>query len=153
MTILRDISILWSFIHVLILFIFLYESRYSKKKTIIWTVATMAPLIVLNMILFFKLGPQLTGGALIMLTCTLPSLIFFWIMAKHRDGRFLFTFCMVDTLSYEIMCITNIIDFYLGESYIFLFVSRLILFPLLEWFVYKQLRPIFHAVQRHTKKG
>jgi len=153
MTILRDISILWSFIHVLILFISLYESRYSKKKTIIWTVATMAPLIVFNMILFFKLGPQLTGGALIMLTCTLPSLIFFYIMAKHRDGRFLFTFCMVDTLSYEIMCITNIIDFYLGESYIFMFVSRLILFPLLEWYVYKQLRPTFHAVQRHTKKG
>ena len=153
MTILRDISILWSFIHVLVLFIFLYESRFSKKKTLIWTLAVMTPLIVLNMFLFFKLGPQLTGGALIMLTCTLPSLIFFWIMAKHRDGRFFFTFCMVDTLSYEIMCITNIIDFYLGETYIFLFVARLILFPLLEWFVYKQLRPTFLSVQQHTKKG
>ena len=153
MTILRDISILWSFIHVLVLFIFLYESRFSKKKTFIWTLAVMTPLIVLNMILYFLLGPQLTGGALIMLTGTLPSLIFFWIMAKHRDGRFLFTFCMVDTLSYEIICITNIIDFYLGETYIFMFVSRLILFPLLEWFVYKQLRPTFLAVQQHTKKG
>lgn len=153
MTILRDISILWSFIHVLVLFIFLYESRFSKKKTLIWTLAVMTPLIVLNMILYFVLGPQLTGGALIMLTCTLPSLIFFWIMAKHRDGRFFFTFCMVDTLSYEIMCITNIIDFYLGETYIFMFVSRLILFPLLEWFVYKQLRPTFLSVQQHTKKG
>ena len=153
MTIFRDISILWSFVHVLILFIFLYESRFSKKKTLIWTLAVMTPLIVLNMILYFVLGPQLTGGALIMLTCTLPSLIFFWIMAKHRDGRFFFTFCMVDTLSYEIMCITNIIDFYLGETYIFLFVSRLILFPLLEWFVYKQLRPTFLSVQQHTKKG
>ena len=153
MTILRDISILWSFIHVLVLFIFLYESRFSKKKTLIWTLAVMTPLIVLNMILYLVLGPQLTGGALIMLTCTLPSLIFFWIMAKHRDGRFFFTFCMVDTLSYEIMCITNIIDFYLGETYIFMFVSRLILFPLLEWFVYKQLRPTFLSVQQHTKKG
>ena len=153
MTIFRDISILWSFVHVLILFIFLYESRFPRKKTIIWTVAAMTPLLVLNMTLYFILGPELTGGALIMLTCTLPSLIFFWIMAKHRDGRFFFTFCMVDTLSYEIMCITNIIDFYLGETYIFLFVSRLILFPLLEWFVYKYLRPTFLAVQQHTKKG
>lgn len=153
MTILRDISILWSFVHVLILFIFLYESRYSRKKTIVWTVATMTPLLVLNMTLFFILGPRLTGGPLLMLTCTLPSLIFFWFMAKHRDGRFFFTFCMVDTLSYEILCITNIIDYYLGETYIFIFISRLILFPLLEWFVYKKLRPTFLSVQQHTKKG
>lgn len=153
MTILRDLSVIWSFVHVLILFIFLYESRYSKKKTLILTLATMGPLIIFNIILYLLLGPQVTGGALLMVTCTLPSLVFFWFMAKHRDGRFFFTFCLADTLSYEIMCITNIIDFYLGETYIFLFVSRLILFPLLEWFVYKQLRPTFLSVQQHTKKG
>lgn len=153
MTILRDLSVIWSFVHVLILFIFLYESRYSKKKTLILTLATMEPLIIFNIILYLLLGPQVTGGALLMVTCTLPSLVFFWFMAKHRDGRFFFTFSLADTLFYEIMCITNIIDFYLGETYIFLFVSRLILFPLLEWFVYKQLRPTFLSVQQHTKKG
>lgn len=37
MTILRDLSVLWSLIHVLILFIFLYESRYPRKKTLVLT--------------------------------------------------------------------------------------------------------------------
>lgn len=35
MTILRDLSIIWSLFHILILFLMLYRSRYSRKKTYI----------------------------------------------------------------------------------------------------------------------
>lgn len=37
MTVLRDISMLWSLFHILILFMLLYRSRYPRKKTLIRT--------------------------------------------------------------------------------------------------------------------
>jgi len=153
MTILRDLSVIWSLIHVLILFMFLYESRYPRKKTMTLTAIFMIPLMVLNLYLFFKCGPEFMGKVLL-LTCTIPSLIFFWFMAKYRDGRFLFTFCVVDTIALEILYITNIIDFYLPDNnYIVMFVLRMIAFPVLEWIAAKKLRPLFLEVQKHTKKG
>ena len=106
MTILRDLSVIWSLIHVLILFMFLYESRYSRNKAITLTAIFMIPLMVLNLYIFFKFGPEFMGKVLL-LTCTIPSLIFFWFMAKYRDGRFLFTFCVVDTIALEILYISN----------------------------------------------
>ena len=61
MTILRDLSVIWSLIHVLILFMFLYESRYSRNKAITLTAIFMIPLMVLNLYLFFKFGPEFMG--------------------------------------------------------------------------------------------
>ena len=108
MTILRDISVMWSLIHTLVMFMFLFDSRYSKKKTIKLTLLTMLPLILLNFIMFLVCGSE---GYMqrMLITLSLPSLIFFFILAKHRDGRFLFTFCVIDTLVLEIIYITNIL--------------------------------------------
>jgi len=97
MTILRDISMLWSMIHTLVLFMFLFESRYPKKKTLSITLFTMIPLIIVNLILFVILGFD-RYGTLMLLTLSVPSCIILWILSKHRDGRFFFTFCMVDTI-------------------------------------------------------
>lgn len=153
MTILKDFSILWSLIHTLILFMLLFESRFSRKKTLILTLSTMIPLIVLNFALFLIFGAD-KYSTLMLFTCSLPSLIFFLLIAKHRDGRFFFTFCMVDTVMIEITYITSIIEHYIpGERYIFIFVSRLVIYPILEWLTYKKLRPIYFDVQNHTKKG
>ena len=58
MTILKDISIIWSFLHILVLFLFLFESRYSKRKTILITAVSMIPLIAVNFVLFFILGME-----------------------------------------------------------------------------------------------
>lgn len=113
----------------------------------------MIPLIILNLGLFIILGSE-TYLQLMLLICSLPSFIFFWLIAKYRDGRFLFTFCIIDTIVLEIIYITNIIDFFLpGNNYIFLFVSRLIIYPVLEWLIYKKLRSIYLNVQSYTKKG
>lgn len=153
MTILRDISIVWSLLHTIIMFMLLFESRYSRKKTITLVTAAMVPLIIANLFVVIIWGTE-TYMQLILLICSLPSLIFFWILAKHRDGRFLFTFCMIDTIVLEIIYITNIIDYFLPENnYIFLFVSRLIIYPVLELLIYKKLRSIYLNVQNHTKKG
>ena len=97
MTILKDISIFWSLAHTLIMFMILFESRYPRKKTNILTLSIMGPLLVANGILALFV-PSDVFGTLLLVTISLPSLIFFLIIAKKKDGRFFFTFCMVDTV-------------------------------------------------------
>ena len=151
MIILRDISIMWSLIHTLVMFMFLFDSRYPKKKTMKLTLITMLPLILLNFILFIVCGPE---GYIqrMLITLSLPSLIFFFILAKHRDGRFFFTFCIIGTIVLEIIYITNIIDHYI-PGYWFMLAVRLLAYPLLEWFVIKKFKAIYHDMQSQVKKG
>ncbi len=153
MTILRDISIIWSMFHVLVLFIFLYQSRYSKKQTIIANVVVAFVWIGLHTAILLWKGPiALTRW--IFFTGTLPSLAFFWFMSKQRDGRFLFTFCLCDTLSAEILLLTNLIDAYVfGGKFISMLILRLLLFPLLELFAYRVIRPILTEVQKSVRTG
>lgn len=135
------------------MFMLLFESRYSPKKTLTLVSTTMIPLIIVNLLIVILFGTEIYMQ-LLLLICTLPSLIFFWILAKHRDGRFLFTFCMVDTVVLEIIYITNIIDYFLPDNnYVFIFISRLIIFPVLEWLIYRKMRSVYLNVQNHTKKG
>ncbi len=153
MTILRDMSIVWAMVHVLILFAFFYESRCSQKKTLILSCAIMIPIAALNFIGVLLYGPELMGQLLI-LTCTVPSIIFFFAIAKNRNWKFLFTFCVVDTLSYEVLAISRIIDYFLcGDKYIAMFIIRLVAFPLMEWLAYKYLRKPFLEMKRTLKKG
>lgn len=153
MTILRDLSVVWSLFHILILFIFLYEPRYSRKKTLIFTCIFMTPLTALNVWGLIRFGAETMGQALL-LTCTLPSFIFFFVMAKNRNARLLFTFCLVDTLSLEIIILTNLIDFYLpGQYYVVMFVTRLVAFPLIELLIYKFIRKPYIEIQNRVEKG
>ena len=153
MTILKDISIFWSLAHTLIMFMILFESRYPRKKTNILTLSIMGPLLVANGILALFIPPDLFG-TLLLVTISLPSLIFFLIIAKKKDGRFFFTFCMVDTIVLEIMYISQVINFHTTpDNYIVMFVIRLIAYPLLEWFMWNKLRLPYRSVQRQTKKG
>lgn len=153
MTLLKDISFMWSLIHTLVMFLFLFESRYAKKKTFTLTLATMIPLILFNFVLFVVMGLD-RYGSLMLLTLSLPSLVVFWFLSKHRDGRFFFTFCMVDTVVLEIVYVTNIINHYTTpDTYIVMFAVRLLAYPLMELWTYKKLRPMFLDVQKHTKRG
>lgn len=150
---LKEISLVWSMLHTLVIFILLFESRYSKKKTRFITGLTMIPLSIINLIIAASLSAEQMGMALLV-TLSLPSLVVFWFLAKHRDGRFFFTFCLVDTIVLEIIYITQILNHYISpESDLFMFLARLLAFPLLEWLIYKKVRTDFLAVQRHTKEG
>ena len=153
MEILRDISMLWSMVHTLILFLFLFEPRYPKKKAMWITMMTMIPLIIINLVLFIVVGFE-RYGTLMLLTLSLPSCIVFWLLAKHRDGRFFFTFCMVDTIVLEIVYITNILNHYLTpERYLVMFLVRLVSYPLIEVWLYRKMRPIYFDLQKFTKDG
>lgn len=89
MLLLRDLSMLWSLLHILVLFMMLYRSRYSRKKTILLTGISMGFLILLNMTGLVLYGAEVMGKVFI-LTCTLPSLLVFWFISKDRNGRFFY---------------------------------------------------------------
>ncbi len=147
MTLLRDLSVLWSLFHILILFMLLYRSRYARKKTFLLTGIFMGPLILLNIAGVALYGVEFMGKVFI-LTCTLPSLLFFWFISKDKKGRFLFTFCMADTVAYWIIAVTNVLDFYFGgQMYLLMFFGRLVLFPLVEWIAVRRLRKPYLELQ------
>lgn len=152
MTILRDLSLIYSSIHCLILFLILFESKYSKRKFFTLALSLSLPLLFANLILLSFVGVE-RMGILLLITCTVPSLIFFWFMAKYRGSRFLFTFCFSDTLFLELIYLTSILDYYLGNSYIVMFILRLILYPALEILLYRLLRPTYLELQQKIKKG
>ncbi|MCM1398768.1 MAG: GHKL domain-containing protein [Clostridium sp.] len=153
MTVFRELSVLWSLFHILILFMLLYRSRYGRRKTFLLTGIAMGPLLVLNVIGLFLYGAEMMGKVFI-LTCTLPSLLFFWFISKDKKGRFFFTFCVADTVALWIISVTNILDFYLGgEQYILMFIGRLVLFPLLEWLAIRYLRKPYLELQESVADG
>lgn len=153
MTILRDLSIIWSLFHILILFLMLYRSRYSRKKTYILTGISMGILIVINVTGLILYGADIMGKIFI-LTCTIPSLIFFWLISKDRKARFFFTFCMADTVALWIIVVTNVADYYFGkEQYILMFIGRLLLFPLVEWIAFRYIRKSYMELQAAVSHG
>lgn len=144
---------LWAMVHTLILFLFLFESRYPKKKTLSLTLLTMIPLIAINLALFVILGFE-KYGPLMLVTLSIPSLIIFWILAKNRDGRFFFTFCMVDTIILELVYITNILNHYLTpDTYLLMFTVRIVLCPAIAVFAWKKLRNVYISLQKQIRQG
>lgn len=153
MTLFRDLSVLWSLFHILILFMLLYRSRYARKKTFFLTGIFMGPLILLNIAGVALYGVELMGKVFI-LTCTLPSFLFFWFISKDKKGRFFFTFCMADTVAYWIIVVTNVLDFYFGaQMYLLMLIGRLVLFPLVEWIAVRRLRKPYLELQESVASG
>lgn len=152
-TILRDISILWSLSHCIIMFMFLYKSKYSAKTTAIWTASSLVLIAAGNMALLFFAGLEVLAQS-IFISCVLPSLILFFLLAKNKDGRFFFTFCLVDTTVYWVLILTNMLDDALNlGNYIVMFVSRLIIFPAIELLIIKYIKKRYHDMQAKIKNG
>ncbi len=150
---LRDLSIYWCLFHVALIFVMLFRSRYSRKKSLILVGAGIGVLMLLNGIGLAVLGRNMMGK-LFLLTCSLPSLIYFWLLSKDRNGKFLLTFCLADTSCVWVMAVTNLLDTFLGGGqYVLMFVSRLIMFPLLEYLVYRYFRKPYLELQEAVEKG
>lgn len=153
MILLRDLSIFWCMFHVIILFIMLFRSRYTKRKTILLAWAGMGFLMVLNGIGLYVFGIDAIGKAFLF-TCSIPSFIFFYVLSLDKRARFLFTFCLADTSCYWVMVVTNLLEHYLGGGqYILLFISRLLAFPLIEYCAYRFFRRPYLELQNAVKEG
>lgn len=148
MEILKNISVILALASGLVMFFSLFEPKYSVKKTVVIATATLLPLCILNLVLFFAL--DLEGfGTLMLLTLTLPSCAIFWLLSAYKDGRLFFTFCVVDTIVLEVLYVTNILNHYLTpDTNLVMFVLRMAIFPVMNVWAYKRVRPMYIRVQR-----
>ncbi|MCI8484941.1 MAG: GHKL domain-containing protein [Lachnospiraceae bacterium] len=153
MTILRDLSIFWGMFHVLFLFVMLFRSRFTPRKSILAVVIGMGTLMILNGAGLVIYGIDALSKAFL-ITCSIPSFIFFYVMSEDKRFRFLFTFCLADTTCLWIMAVTNLLDYYLGGGqYIVMLISRLIAYPLIEYLVWRYLRKPYLELQKAVERG
>ena len=152
MTVLRDVSFLWSMLHVVLMFLIFFEPRYSWRPTVVFSFAGAGTLLCVNVLLMFWRGTGIVMSAAFF-TCTLPSLALFFLLSEYRDGRFFFLFCLSDTLCFWLLQLTNLLDRLAGGGYAVLFFSRLILFPLAEYLLWRYLRRPYRELQRKLSRG
>jgi len=152
MTLLRDISFLWSMIHVVALFLLLFEPRYSWRTTLLAGFAGASTLLIVNVLAMLWLGHGIIM-TLAFFTCTIPTLILFLFLSKYRDGRFFFLFCLTDTTCFWLLQITNFLDRITGDTYVIMLISRLIIFPVAEYIFWRYLRIPYLELQNHLHKG
>lgn len=139
--------------HVIFLFLMLFRSRYTRKRTIVAAVLGMGFLMTANGIGLVLVGFD-TLAKLFLFTCSIPSFVFFYVMSADKRFRFLLSFCLADTTCLWVMAVTNLMDYYLGGGkYVLLLVSRLIAFPLLEYLAWRYLRKPYLELQKEVKKG
>ena len=130
MVLLRDLSIFWAMFHVYFLFIMLFRSRFTPRKTVLAAGIGMGILMGLNVAALVIYGMEVLAKVFLF-TCSIPSFIFFYVMSVDKKFRFLLTFCLADTTCLWIMAVTNLLDYYFGGGqYILLLISRLIAYPL-----------------------
>lgn len=149
----RDLSAFWSMFHVIFLFVLLFRSRYPKKKTVLLAVVGMGLLMLLNAAGLVLLGLE-AMGKLFFFTCSLPSFVYFYVLSADKGFRFILTFCLADTFCLWIMGVTLLLDSCLGGGQnVLLFVSRLLLLPLAEYFAYRFLRKPYLELQASVERG
>lgn len=146
MTILRDISFLWSMIHLIVLFLILFEPRYSWRTTVIAGFTGSAVLALLNVLIMVLMGAQIIMRVAFF-SCTIPSLLLFFALSRYRDGRFFFLFCMTDTMCFWMLQLTNLLDRLAWDNYVLMFITRLLIFPAAELLFWRRLRRPYKKVQ------
>lgn len=136
---------------VILTFLLLFEPRYSPKIYY----GTLIPFLLLwfgvNLYTLLAWGIE-AHGRYTLLTATLPSLVYFFLMAKNRGGRFFFTFCLVDTVMIWMMVVTGLIDYAVGSDGLVNFILRLVAFPVMllaAWrFARRPYLTLLHTVSR-----
>lgn len=152
MTILRDISFLWSMIHVIVLFLLLFEPKYPARITLLASAAGVGAVVAVNVFFMALWGPAVIMR-IALFSCTLPSLLLFYLLSKYRDGRFFFTYCLSDTCCFWILQLTNLLDRLCGGGYVVLLVSRIAAFLALEVLLWLRLRRPYLELQKELTKG
>lgn len=152
MTLLRDLSFVWSMLHIVLMFLILFESRCSWRRTMIAGFASSSLLLIVNVLVMFHWGHGIIMNVAFF-TCTVPTLVIFYLLSQYRDGRFFFLFCFTDTTCFWLLQITNLLDRAAGGDYVVLFITRLLAFPLVEYLFWRYLRRPCLELQRKLKRG
>ena len=152
MTVLRDISFLWSILHMVALFFILFEPRYSQRVTLLAGFLGTSALLIVNVGAMLWMGHGIIMS-ISFFTCTIPSLLIGLALSRYRDGRLFFLFCLTDTICFWLMQITNFLDRLAGGGYVVLLVTRLLVFPVVEIFFWRNFRQPYMELQRKLNSG
>ncbi|MCI8328249.1 MAG: GHKL domain-containing protein [Oscillibacter sp.] len=152
MTVLRDISFLWSMMHIVLLFLMFFEPRFAWRITVTVSFLGMGLMLCLNAlaVLWLESGSVMSVA---FFTCTLPSLLMFFLLSRYRDGRLFFLFCLTDTTCFWLLQLSNFLDRLAGGDYVVLFFSRLLLFPAVELLLWRYLRRPYRELQGKLNRG
>ena len=139
-------------IAVTIAFSILFEPRYRTRTYLMSLIPFLAIMFASNFYLIFTVGFG-DYGKYTLFTATLPSCIYFFITSKSRDGRFFFTFCLVDTMAIWFSMVTGFFDYFLHTEGMLNFHARLILFPIILICMYRYLRKPYIELTHTVDKG
>lgn len=133
------------------MFLMIYEYRCSRRVFITATVIGISIMSAVEIFVLLRFGVA-AAGQVGPFVCSVPSFILFFIMSKDRGPKFIFTFCLMDTVSYWILSITGLIDHFVGGGGVVLLVLRILAFPLLDFAIWKWFRrpylELVHTIER-----
>ena len=139
---------MWASFHLNALLSMMTRSRLSRKKTLILTTAFSIVIAAVNHSLLGRFGPK-QFMAVSFLCFVLPILIFFFSISVYRDGRIFLTFVLAYGVYTDILSGTNFIEGILQSGgYLTMLLLRLLLFPLIEWVIWKWIREPYLTVQK-----
>ena len=147
-----QISIIYCMVHMLVLFALFYEYGGSRRR--FWTVTgiVIGLISVVCLYLLFTRGVAAMGQYGLVIG-TLPTLLLFFAFAKDRNAKFVFIFCLADTINMWIQLSSGLIDYALGGGGIITLALRVIIYPLLEYVVWRWLRQPFFEIGDSFRGG
>lgn len=136
----------------LFLFMILFESRFSRKRYLTSLIPFMAVWLGANLYILFAYGLEVQSRYTL-LTTTIPSLLYFFLVSKNRGGRFFFTFCMCDTILLWVMMVSGLIDYAVGSEGLVVFVLRMLAFPTMLWIAWRFARKPYLSLLNTVSRG
>ena len=151
-SVLVQISIIYCMIHMYVFLFLFYEYRCSKRTLIISGSAVVLVTSAICLWVFYTRGLAAMGqyGVII---ASVPSMLFFFAMSKHRNAQFIFIFCFSDTICIWIEFVSGLIDHAVGGGGVVTFALRLISIPLLEYAIWRWLRKPYLEITRLVRRG
>ena len=147
-----QLSIIYCMIHMYVLLYFFYEYRCSRRTFIITGSAVILVTSAISIWIWFTQGLAAMGQYGIMVA-SVPSLLFFFAMSKHRNAQFVFIFCFSDTICLWIELASALIDHAVGGGGTVTVALRLVSIPLLEYAVWRWLRRPYLEMSRLVRRG
>ena len=151
-SVLVQISIIYCMIHMYVLLFLFYEYWCSRRTFIISGSAVILVTSAISLWIFYTRGLAAMGQYGIMIA-SVPTMLFFFSMSKHRNAQFIFIFCFSDTICIWIEMASALIDHAVGGGGVVTFTLRLISIPLLEYAIWRWLRKPYLQITRLVRRG
>ena len=137
---------------VTVVFSLLFETKYTLKTYLKSFIPFITILLGVNFFVIFKYGFS-SYAQLTFFTATLPSLIYFFVVSRYKNGKFFFTFCLVDTSVIWFATFVALIDFLLDAQGLFNSIIRFISAPIIIYATVHFFRKAFMSLLHTVKKG